>query len=279
MPHQTINSYPSIGEEKNLPIFMRAVGCYEQHPEDSKENGYIYHQIYFIEEGELILELCGETFRLKKEMGFFIPHDVPYQIHALTKPCTTHWVSFGCRYEDDFLPMIGLNNYKIYNNLDIKPLQMQLKKMYLLSTEDTFYSRCENSALIYQYIMMLYTQEQKQTEHIQNESENPSLLLAKRYIEQYYFNELTLDTLASFAHVSPQHLCRLFQTHMKMRPTNYINLTRIKVSKWLLHNSNKTITEIAEDVGFHSPYYFTNTFKKYEHMSPSAYRKLVQKAE
>lgn len=276
MQNQTINSFPSIGEEKNLPIFMRAVGRNEYQLEVVQEEGYIYHQIYFLEKGELELTICEDTLRIKKRMGFFIPRDIPYRIHVLTSDCTTHWVSFGCRYEEDFLPMLGLEQYKIFPELNIKELGLQLKKMYLLSTENTFYSRCQNSALVYQFIMDVYAQDQKRLQSIEEESENPALLLAKRYIEQFYFNELSLEVIADFAHVSPQHLCRLFQKHMKMRPTNYINLTRIKVSKWLLHGSNKTIAEIAEEVGYNSPYYYTNTFKKYENMSPSAYRKMVQ---
>lgn len=276
MQNRTINSFPSIGDEKNLPIFMRAVGRNEYQLEVFQEEGYIYHQIYFLEKGELELTICEDTLRIKRGMGFFIPRDIPYWIHVLTSDCTTHWVSFGCRYEEDFLPMLGLEQYKIFPELSIKELGLQLKKMYLLSTENTFYSRCQNSALVYQFIMDVYAQDQKRLQSIEEESENPALLLAKRYIEQYYFNELSLEVIADFAHVSPQHLCRLFQKHMKMRPTNYINLTRIKVSKWLLHGSNKTIAEIAEEVGYNSPYYYTNTFKKYENMSPSAYRKMVQ---
>lgn len=276
MPHKTINSFPSIGEEKDLPIFMRAVGQNEYQANIFKEEGYFYHQIFYLEKGELELYICGECFHIKKDMGFFIPRDVPYRFHALTSPCTTQWVSFGCRYEEDFLPMIGLEQYKIFPQLNTEELRVILKKMYLSAAENTFYSRCQSSALVYQFIMDVYTQDQKRLQSIEEESENPALLLAKRYIEQYYFNELSLETIADFAHVSPQHLCRLFQKHMKMRPTNYINLTRIKVSKWLLHGSNKTIAEIAEEVGYNSPYYYTNTFKKYENMSPSAYRKMVQ---
>lgn len=276
MPHKTINSYPSIGAEQNLPIFMRAVGCYEHQPFDKKEDGYLYHQLFFVEEGELELSTGGNVYHLKKDMGFFLHKEVPYQIKKITNLCTTHWVSFGCLDETAIFPLIQFDPVMIFPKLNTKSLQMQLKKMYLLSTEDTFYSRCQNSALVYTYLMDIYTQNEQHAKQLENEIDNPALLLAKRYIEQYYFNELTLDTIADFAHVSPQHLCRLFQKHMQMRPTHYINLTRIKVSKWLLHNSDKSVTEIAEEVGYHSPYYFTNTFKKYENMSPSAYRKMVQ---
>lgn len=276
MPHKTINSYPSIGKEAELPIFMRAVGCNEYQSEDDKKEGYLYHQIFFVEEGELRFTVNHEDFRITPGMGFFIRAHCPYRILPLTRLCTTHWVSFGSRYEETLFPLLSLGDSQIYLNLPMKELKMQLKKMYLLSTEDTFYSRCQNSALVYSYLMDFYAHQEKSRTGKEEEAVNPALLLAKRYIEQYYFNDLTLDTLAAFANVSPQHLCRLFQTHMHMRPTHYINQTRVKVAKWQLHNTDKTIAEIAEEVGFSTPYYFTNTFKKFENMSPSAYRKLVR---
>ncbi len=276
MPHKTINSYPSIGKEAELPIFMRAVGCNEYQPDDDRLEGYIYHQIYFVEEGELRFSVNGENFRISPGMGFFIRAHCPYRIEPLTNLCTTHWVSFGCGCEETLFSLLALDDSLIYSELPVKELKMQLKEMYLLSTEDTFYSRCQNSANVYRYLMDFYAHHERRQTEKKEEAANPALLLAKRYIEQYYFDNLTLDTLASFANVSPQHLCRLFQTHMHMRPTHYINQTRIKVAKWQLHNTDKTISEIAEAVGFSTPYYFTNTFKKLEHMSPSAYRKLVR---
>lgn len=276
MPHKTINSFPVIGKEKELPIFMRAVGRNEDQITHDKPEGYMYHQIFFIEEGEVSLTIEETNHLIKNEMGFFIPRDTPYYFRCNSNVCITHWVSFGCECEDTLFPLIDLERYCIFPSLDIKPLKMQFKKMYLLSTQDSFYSRCQNSAMVYSCLMDIYSQQQKYLLSDDIEVENPALLLAKRYIEQYYFNDLTLDTIAEFAHVSPQHLCRLFQKHMHMRPTNYINQTRIKVAKWRLHGTNKTITEIAEEVGYSSPYYFTNTFKKYENMSPSAYRKMVQ---
>lgn len=275
MPHRTINSYPTIGKEVELPIFMRAVGCNENQPEQNMPEGYLYHQIFFVETGEVDLAIGGKHYRFTRSMGFFLPAFLPYHLKSVTE-CMTHWVSFGCACEERLLPLIDFQNFRIFPRLEIKPLIMDLKKMYLLSTEDTFYSRCRNSARIYSYIMEVYAQDKKYSEQIDQESENPALLLAKRYIEQYYFNDLTLDIIAEYAHVSPQHLCRLFQKHMGMRPTSYLNLTRIKIAKWLLNDTDKSVTEIAEKVGYHSPFYFSTTFKKYENISPSAWRKLVK---
>ena len=276
MPHKTVNSYPALKEETGLPFFLCAVGCYEYQPIDNKPNGDILHQIFIVEEGELELQLEHTSYLIQKGMGFFLHNNVPYCIKKKTNLCTTYFIIWGCHCESMLFPAIHFNNYVIFPSLDIEKLKVKLKKMYLLSTETTFYSKCQNSALVYDYLIDIYAQNEKHKEENSSGGENPALLLAKRYIEQYYFSDLSLDTLAEVSHVSPQHLCRLFQKHMKIRPTHYINLIRIKIAKRLLQQTDKTITEISEKVGFNTPYYFTNTFKKLEGLSPSAYRKMMR---
>ncbi len=275
MPHKTINAYPSLNEEVELPIYMRAVGCNDALTQINRPEGYIYHQIFFIENGSLTLDLPDSKHTLIAGKGFFIKKGLPYVMQSVSSPCKVHWVSFGCNCEEMLFKKIGLNNYFIYEQVNVDEMKMLLKKMYLLANEDHFYSSCQNSANVYQFIMEMYAMQEKVIENKPEEA-NPAFLLAKGYIEQYYFTDLKLDTLAEFAHVSPQHLCRLFQKYLNMRPSKYINLTRIKVAKWRLHATDMTITEIADEVGYSTPYYFTNTFKKYEHMSPSEYRKMVK---
>lgn len=278
MPHKTINSFPSLKDEVELPFFLRAVGTNEYQQNDTKKDGYLYHQLFLVEEGSLALTADGTRHVVSKGGGFFINKGLPFSIEKLQNKCTTHFVFFGCNCEEILFNKIHFLPVSVFDNINIDEMKLLCKKMYLLSTEDNFYSRCLNSALVYEFIMNVFASNEKK-DLVETNDMNPALLLAKRYIEQYYFTDLTLDTLAEFAHVSPQHLCRLFKKHMNMRPTHYINLTRIKVAKWRLHNTDMTITEIAEEVGFSTPYYFTNTFKKYEHMSPSTYRKMVKESD
>ncbi len=275
MPHKTINSFPSLKEELDLPMFLRAVGCSENLNVIERAEGYIYHQIFVVESGELRIKVNDESYSVGPGEGFFIRRDVPYCFKKTTPECISYWVSFGCNFEDVFFEKLKLGDFFVFSGIDVEDIKMRNKRMYLLSTEDEFRCRLQNSAAVYDLVAELYSNEKKREETDEGNM-NPSLLLAKRYIEQYYFDDLTLEDIADYAHVSPQHLCRLFKKYLNMRPTYYINYTRIKVAKWSLHGTDKSIAEISEEVGFSSPYYFTNTFKKYENMSPSAYRKMVK---
>ena len=95
------------------------------------------------------------------------------------------------------------------------------------------------------------------------------------YIDLHYADNLTLESMCSVSDVSPQHLCRLFRRKLNIRPMEYIAKKRIQEAKALLLNSPRNIAEISRIVGYNNCNYFCITFKKYEGVSPTEYRKTM----
>lgn len=85
--------------------------------------------------------------------------------------------------------------------------------------------------------------------------------------------ELTLDILSQKCFVSTATLRRYFYQFTDMSPQQFIANARISHSQYLLDNTNKSITEISETVGFESISCFTRAFKRFYGISPSKYRK------
>lgn len=85
--------------------------------------------------------------------------------------------------------------------------------------------------------------------------------------------ELTLEILANKCFVSTATLRRYFYEFTDMSPQQFITQARINHSQYLLSNTNKSITEISDDVGFESISCFTRAFKRHCGVSPSEYKK------
>lgn len=85
--------------------------------------------------------------------------------------------------------------------------------------------------------------------------------------------ELTLEILANKCFVSTATLRRYFYEFTDMSPQQFIAQARINHSQYLLSNTNKSITEISDDVGFESISCFTHAFKRHCGVSPSEYKK------
>ena len=60
-----------------------------------------------------------------------------------------------------------------------------------------------------------------------------------------------------------------------MSPISYINKIRIEKAAALFKNSDRSITEIAMEVGFDDSNYFSRIFKKQMGMSPREYKKTI----
>lgn len=70
-----------------------------------------------------------------------------------------------------------------------------------------------------------------------------------------------------------------FKAWARISPTEYRTKMRISVARSLLRNSSYRVSEIASQIGFDDPYYFSRIFKKSVGMSPRAYRNTQEGTE
>jgi AraC family transcriptional regulator len=82
----------------------------------------------------------------------------------------------------------------------------------------------------------------------------------------------SLKEIAQKAHVSEEHLCRLFRQHLQLSPMECSSILRLDKAAELLARTNLTIKEISETTGFCNPYYFSRTFSGMYKVSPRKYR-------
>ena len=97
---------------------------------------------------------------------------------------------------------------------------------------------------------------------------------AVRYINEHFYEDITLGALAALTNISEQHFCRLFKARFGLRPMEYVALKRISHAKSLLETTNESIARIGELSGYHNPNYFGIVFRRYESVSPSVYRNM-----
>jgi AraC-like DNA-binding protein len=104
-------------------------------------------------------------------------------------------------------------------------------------------------------------------------SENRYINNATEYINNHYSNEISVKDVARNVKLSDRHLTRLFENELNMSVHEYITFLRIEKAKKMLKDSKQDITNISLSLGFNSSQHFATTFKKFENMSPSYYRK------
>ncbi|MDO4272985.1 MAG: response regulator [Eubacteriales bacterium] len=92
------------------------------------------------------------------------------------------------------------------------------------------------------------------------------------YIEEQYALNITLQDVADHVSISKNYLSMLFKQETGINFVTYLNQYRIEKAKHLLADTNMKIYEIADSIGFYSPYYFSKVFKEITKMQCKEYR-------
>ena len=108
----------------------------------------------------------------------------------------------------------------------------------------------------------------------------PSNTLAEKlskYVEENIAAITSVSDLCQAFHYSTNYIERLFQREFGVSPIQYINDVKIKKAMYLLETTSKPITAIAEECGYFDYPYFYKRFVQKAGVSPSEWRKTIQR--
>lgn len=94
----------------------------------------------------------------------------------------------------------------------------------------------------------------------------------KEYIDNNYTSPLTLDSISESVYVSKHHLSHIFKSETGISPIKYLITKRISEACRLLVETDLSVSDIANVVGYDDPVYFSQIFKRTKGVSPLAYR-------
>ena len=98
------------------------------------------------------------------------------------------------------------------------------------------------------------------------------LVNAESYMRNHFQEEISIEDVSAFLSVNRRYLYKLFKKYSGISPKQYLNNIRISRATELLSNSDRSITEIAAEVGYKDPLQFSAFFKKQTGFSPKKYR-------
>lgn len=123
-----------------------------------------------------------------------------------------------------------------------------------------------------QWILELFQMVVQYTRLHKPTKSNKMAAAAKLYIEQQYSNpDLQLEEVANHVYVNSSYLRALFKKEIGMTITDYVTFIRMQKAKEILGRGSYKLADIAEQIGYNDPAYFSRCFKKYYGYPPSEY--------
>lgn len=95
---------------------------------------------------------------------------------------------------------------------------------------------------------------------------------ALQYMDKHLHGPITLRSMANHLHMNASYFSVLFKEQTGLTFSEYLTRRRVQRAKELLANTQLTIAEIAEQVGYQTAKYFVKVFRTIEAVSPGQYR-------
>ena len=114
----------------------------------------------------------------------------------------------------------------------------------------------------------------KEQQVVPKRESDPAALVesVRAYLQENYGKTIDFSALASSMAVSAPYLSRIFREQAGTSPSKYLTGLRIRQAKKLLLDTNLTVREIAERVGYPDPFHFSRIFRNIAGMSPAQFR-------
>lgn len=239
------------------------------------------YEIYYLASGSIAYFIRDTVYQIKRGDFIVIPPDILHKTLPCQQPDHTRILLY---IKPDFLehtlecpgffkknfpePVIITGREKIANAL-----------LQALQKETTIPDNAVMQRLLCGRLLLCLLRWQKQDRPLRtplpHDGESPAhgkILEVARYLDNHYPGDCSLTTMAGQFYVSPSYLSRSFHQVMQVSYRDYLIRLRIRNAAQLLMQTDKKITQIAQETGFRSEAHFGKMFRKILGCSPRQYR-------
>lgn len=103
-------------------------------------------------------------------------------------------------------------------------------------------------------------------------SKSSAVYPAIAYLSSHPGESVTMNQMADLCHLSPSYFSRLFHREVGEGFTTYANRQKVELAKVQLRDTTKSISQISAELGYLNTSHFINLFKRFEGITPLAYR-------
>ena len=240
---------------------------------NSKMHTHFYAELFYITHGKGTFTVENDSFNVMEDDLVIVNPNVEHTEKSLNES-PLEYIVLGIEGLDFLFHRNSYNNYRVFNYRAYRQEFMFYFKALLKEIEK---KSLQYEVVCYNLLEVLIINMQRHTDFsisvTASKQHNKECARIKRYIDANYTEDIALDSLAEMAHLNKYYLIHAFKCENGLSPINYLIKRRIIESKYFLSNTNHSISQIACILGFSSPSYFSQSFKKLEGQSPNKYRK------
>lgn len=190
------------------------------------------------------------------------------------KNCSTHWLAANSFHQ--LFPEVNLVTDKLItseNGIYTSGGAFSFLN-FLLYLIEKYYSR--QTAIFCSKVFEIDIDRDSQSPFIvfagQKNHMDESIIQAQTFIENNFFDRISIDELASRFSIGRRNFDRRFKTATGNSPLEYLQRVKIEAAKMTFESTRKTVKEVMFDVGYSDFKAFRTIFRKITGLTPQEYR-------
>lgn len=263
--------YDEVAAGESYPTSGHAYGYYFDVKHGRILNEY---QMLYLVEGEGIFRsaTAGECQIKNGDVFLLFPGEWHTYYPLSTSSWKSYWIGYQGKNMDDRVQAGFLSPRKPVYHLGFSAEMVRLYETALKTAQDEpalvqpILAGIVNHLLGLMYSLERNNELSKQSKHI--DQVNHARLLIRQSLE----DDLTIQQIADKLGISYSSLRKLFKEFTGVSPALYQQDLRLQRAKELLTTTDMSIKELAYQLRFESPDYFSTKFKNKTGQTPSEYR-------
>jgi len=274
----------------NLNVSLRKKSFYIDYTNKSSSTDFMknFHlhddyEIFYLIEGERIYYINEEEYVVQKNSLVFIDKNI---IHKTEVTDVDEYQRIVINFRDTLLS--NEDQFFLLKLFESGPhvISIPLDKRKIISTliHKLYQEYIDEKQHSINYIRLLLTQlliesnrllqQQQLPEAIEsgNNAKQDEIARIIKYINTYYYDNISLSLLSQHFHLSEQYISRLFRKVTGGTIINYLNAVRVNEAKRLLLETDMKVIEISKTVGYSNNVHLWRVFKNLTGLSPAEYR-------
>lgn len=238
-----------------------------------------HYLIHFILNGKGRFSIGGKEYLLERGCGFLIPpEELAFYQADEQNPWTYVWVGFYGSMAREFISSMGLSaTSPVFQSDKEEEFYQAVTDMMEHNTFGIANELRRNGQL--QLFLSLIAESAHIEEKGEADKADNYVRRATEFILSNYCNPIKVTDVADYVCINRSYLYTLFKNAMGISPQQFLTTFRISKAQELLELTSLPIESIALSCGYSDPLVFAKSFKQIKKMSPSAYRKEMQKGE
>lgn len=234
----------------------------------NRPNGRKDYLLYYVAKGTNHVFLDKETIVEEGSFIIFKPFEKQCHIQKDKAMSEFYFIHFNAPETFDLFNFESSTAYKIQPSSKVRDLFEEVIEE--LRLKPPFYEKMCSIKLL-NILALLERKIEKESKPKGFYADKISFVLQK--MNKEYDKNFSLEEFAEMCNISRFHFLRIFKSLVGCTPIEYRNEIRLDHAKELLMDTDLSIEEISEKVGYSTSSYFCDAFKKKYKKSPSRYRK------